>query len=73
MWDSVTFKSLACVLAIGPVIIMGPQVQIMDPQVQIMGSQIILLNEHRESLQPGRWNKSMQSAHIENFDCSIYV
>ena len=62
MWDSVTFKSLACVLAIGPVIIMGPQVQIMGSQVQI-----ILSNEHRESLQPGRWNKSRQSAHIESF------
>ena len=28
MWDTVTFKGLACVLAIGLLMIMGPQVQI---------------------------------------------
>ena len=29
MWDSVTFKGLACVRTIGLLMIMGPQVQIM--------------------------------------------
>ena len=32
MWDSVTFKDLACVRAIGLLVIMGPQVQIMGTQ-----------------------------------------